>query len=60
MESPRWLLLATGRREEAVAALTRARGRYGADSAAIEAEVSGIEDSLSAARLESDGDIPCI
>ncbi len=46
MESPRWLLLSSGRRDEAVAALTRARGRYGGDTAAVEAEVAGIEDSL--------------
>ena len=50
MESPRWLLLSSGRREEAVAALTRARGRYGGDAAAVEAEVDAISDSLSAAQ----------
>lgn len=48
MESPRWLLLSSGRRDEAVAALTCARGKYGGDTAAVEAEVAGIEDSLRA------------
>jgi hypothetical protein len=47
MESPRWLLLKPGRREQAVAALTRARGRYGTNPAAIEREISDIEASVS-------------
>lgn len=47
MESPRWLLLKPGRREQAVTALTRARGRYGTNPAAIEREISDIEASVS-------------
>lgn len=46
MESPRWLLLKSGRREQAVEALTRARGRYGTDAVAIQREVADIEASV--------------
>lgn len=47
MESPRWLLLSSGRRDQAIKALTRARGKYGGDATAIEAEVASIEESVS-------------
>ncbi|KAK9818055.1 hypothetical protein WJX72_006373 [[Myrmecia] bisecta] len=41
-DSPRWLLLSGAGRDRAAAALTRARGKYGDDKAAVDAEISGM------------------
>lgn len=55
MESPRWLLLSGAPREEAVAALERARGKYSADSAAVEKEATAISRSLQSAETQAAG-----
>ena len=56
MESPRWLLLSGAPREEAVQALTRARGKYGGDTAAIEKEATGIQRAVQNAETAAGGD----
>ena len=55
MESPRWLLLSGAPREEAVAALERARGKYSGDTAAVEKEATAISQSLQAATTQAAG-----
>ena len=55
MESPRWLLLSGAPREEAVAALERARGKYSTDSAAVEKEATAISRSLQSAETQAAG-----
>ncbi len=44
--SPRWLLLSGAGPDQATTALSRARGRYGSDMAAVRAEVAAMERSL--------------
>ena len=45
-DSPRWLLLSGAGSSAAAEALARARGKYGADSAAVDAEVAAMERSI--------------
>lgn len=55
MESPRWLLLSGAPREEAVRALERARGKYSADTVAVEKEATTISRSLQSAETQAAG-----
>ena len=60
-DSPRWLLLSGKGAPAASAALARARGKYGTNSVAIDAEIAGIEESIAETRaLDEDIGVPTL